>query len=169
MTDERQGDALWPALERLPRGAGVIFRHYSLSSDERKRLFAAIERVCRRRGLILVRAGNDAMHKEQGKHGRSLKRVAGLCTWSAHKLRDVIAGRRAGADAIFISPVFATRSHPGQPPLGVVRASRLAQAAGGRAIALGGVNQQSFRRLQGTGFIGWAAIDGLSGVSALNR
>ena len=31
MTDERMGDGLWAALERLPRGAGVVFRHYRLS------------------------------------------------------------------------------------------------------------------------------------------
>src|SRR5439155_26981070 len=32
MTDERQGDGLWAALERMPRGAGVVFRHYSLGT-----------------------------------------------------------------------------------------------------------------------------------------
>ena len=36
MTDERQGDALWSALERLPRGAGVVFRHYSLPAAARR-------------------------------------------------------------------------------------------------------------------------------------
>ena len=162
MTDERQGDALWQTLERLPRGAGVIFRHYSRPLAERRALFAAIARVCRKHGLVLLRAGDTRMRGEQGVHGRSGKRFGGLRTWPAHDLREAIAGRRAGADAILISPVFATRSHPGQRPLGVVRANRLAQAAAGRAVALGGVNHASLKRLRGTGFVGWAAIDGLS-------
>jgi len=169
MTDERQGEALWTALERLPRGAGVIFRHYSQPLAERRALFAAIAQICRRRGLVLVRSGEARMPGERGVHGRSSRRVVGLRTWPAHNLREVLAGRRMGADAILISPVFATRSHPGQRPLGVVRASRLAQAAAGRAIALGGVNQRSFGRLRGTGFTGWAAIDGLGGAVAPKR
>lgn len=166
MTDERQGDGLWQALERLPRGAGVIFRHYSRPLAERRALFAAIARVCRRRGLVLVRAGGVRMPGEQGVHGRAGKRMKGLRTWPAHNLREVVAGRRLAADAILISPIFPTRSHPGARPLGTARAGRLAQAAGGRAIALGGVNQRSFARLRGAGFIGWAAIDGLSGATA---
>lgn len=160
MTDERLGDALWTALDRLPRGGGVIFRHYSLSIGERRALFAQLAKVARRRGLILVRAGTTPMRGENGVHGRSPKHVRGLCTWPAHNLREVIAGRRAGADVIPISPVFTTRSHAAQRPLGAVRAARLARAAKGRAVALGGMNHQSFRRLNGAGFIGWAAIDG---------
>jgi acyl dehydratase len=30
MTDPRMGEALWQALERMPRGSGVIFRHYGM-------------------------------------------------------------------------------------------------------------------------------------------
>lgn len=160
MTDERLGDALWTALDRLPRGGGVIFRHYSLSIGERRALFAQLAKVARRRGLILVRAGTTPMRGEQGVHGRSLKQGRGFRTWPAHNLREVIAGRRAGANVILISPVLPTRSHAAQQPLGVMRAARLAQAARGKAIALGGMNASSFRRLNGAGFIGWAAIDG---------
>ena len=166
MTDERLGDGLWTALDRLPRGGGVIFRHYSLPTGERRALFAQIARVARRRGLILVRAGTTPMRGEQGVHGRSLKQGRGLRTWPAHNLREVIAGRRAGADVILISPVFTTRSHADQRPLDVVRAARLAQAARGKAVALGGMNPSSFRRLSGTRFTGWAAIDGWVGDRA---
>src|SRR5690348_8595128 len=47
MTDERQGDALWEALERLPRGAGIVFRHYGLSAGERRRLFEQVRKAAR--------------------------------------------------------------------------------------------------------------------------
>lgn len=169
MTDERLGEALWTALERLPRGGGVIFRHYSLPIGERRALFAQVAKVARRRGLILARAGTIPMRGEQGVHGRSLKQGRVLRSWPAHNLREVIAGRRAGADVILVSPVFLTRSHADQRPLGVVRAARLARAAKGRAVALGGMNHQKFRRLRGTGFIGWAAIDGWLGSRPTQR
>ena len=39
MTDERLGDGLWAALERLPKGSGVVFRHYGLAPAERRALF----------------------------------------------------------------------------------------------------------------------------------
>src|SRR5688572_24325822 len=35
LTDERQGEALWHTLRRLPRTVGVIVRHYSLPLPER--------------------------------------------------------------------------------------------------------------------------------------
>lgn len=166
MTDERMGEALWAALERLPRGAGVIFRHYSLPIAARRALFAAILRVAKRRRLVLVRAGATPMHGEQGVHGRSVKRTRGLRSWPAHDLREVVAGHRMGADAIFISPVFPTRSHAGQRALGVVRAAHLARAADGRAIALGGLNAATMRKLSGAGFVGWGAIDAWCDESA---
>ena len=50
MTDERLGDAIWPALARLPRGAGVVFRHYATPAAERRALFAAVARATKRKG-----------------------------------------------------------------------------------------------------------------------
>lgn len=160
MTDERMGDGLWPALARLPRGSGVIFRHYGLDRATRAALFAQVARVAARRRLVLVRAGEGRLGAcEQGRHGRSARHHPGLKTWPAHNPREIIAGRRAGADLIFISPVFATRSHPGGRVLGPLRAALLARYSAGCAIALGGMDRKKFRRLPGQSFRGWAAID----------
>jgi thiamine-phosphate pyrophosphorylase len=56
-------------------------------------------------------------------------------------------GRRAGALAVFISPVFATRSHAGARPLGVLHWQQLARAAGPASAALGGIAGARVRRL----------------------
>jgi hypothetical protein len=61
MTDERMGDALWRALERLPRGAGVVFRHYRLPPVERRALFERVRAVARRRGLRLLLGGPERL------------------------------------------------------------------------------------------------------------
>lgn len=154
MTDERMGDALWCALERLPRGAGVVFRHYRLDPAARRALFAQVARVARRRRLVLVAGGDATLKGAAARHGGR-----GAMTAPAHNAREVIAARRSGAALILISPVFATRSHPDTRPLGMVRAAALARLAQGRGIALGGVCGEDARRLKEAGFFGWAAID----------
>ncbi|MGK6322773.1 thiamine phosphate synthase [Sphingomonas sp. DT-51] len=157
MTDERQGDALWPALERLPRGAGVVFRHHATPSRERARMFARVAAVARRRGLMLVRAGATRFRGEQGVHGR---RGRGLMTSPAHSRREAVAAVRAGAAIVFVSPVFATRSHLGARGLGACRAALIARGLPVRAIALGGIDESRYRRrLRALGFAGFAAID----------
>ena len=58
---------------------------------------------------------------------------------------------------LFVSPVFATRSHPGALVLGAREARRIVRGLPVVVIALGGMNAQRFQRM--TGFDGWAAID----------
>ena len=156
MTDPRLGDRLWDALDRLPRGSGVIFRHYHLPLPERRALFARIAKVARRRGLILLRAGADPMRGERGTHGR---RGRGLTTWPVHSRHEAAAAIRAGADALLVSPVFPTRSHPGAPALGPARFGLLIRGLDVPVIALGGMNPHNARRLRSMGIHGWAAID----------
>ena len=156
MTDERQGEGLWRALERLPRGGGVIFRHYATPAIERRRLFDRVRRVAQRRGLIVVRAGERRMRGEQGVHAR---RGGGIVTWPAHDRREAVRGVRAGADLLFVSPLFGTRSHPGAKAIGPLRAASIARRPGVPVIALGGMDERRWRRARGLGFAGFAAID----------
>jgi thiamine-phosphate pyrophosphorylase len=157
MTDERLGDDLWRALAALPRGGGVVFRHYATDARTRRALFARVRAVARRRGLVLVRAGDVAMRGEQGVHGRRGGR--GIVTWPAHDRVEAVAGVRAGARVLFVSPVFATRSHPGARGTGPLRAAAIARGLGVAAIALGGMDERRFVRIRRLGFAGYAAID----------
>jgi thiamine-phosphate pyrophosphorylase len=155
MTDERLGDGLWAALGRLPPGSGVVFRHYATPARERRALFRRVVRVARTRGLVVVRAGERAGFGEDGVHGGA--RGSGLRTAPAHDRREAVAAVRRGAELLFVSPVFATRSHPGGAALGVRRARRIAQGLPVVSIALGGMDARRFRKL--VGLDGWAAID----------
>ena len=153
MTDERQGEALWLALERVPEGGGVVFRHYRLPARDRRQLFDQVRSVARRRRLVLL-VGGAPLSGGDGVHGR---RGAGLRSYSAHNLSELKAAERSGADLVFLSPVFATRSHPGARSLGPGRFALLAHQAKVPVIALGGMNAERFRTLGGA--YGWAAID----------
>ena len=130
MTDERMGEGMWQAVERLPRGAGIVFRHHATPAGERKRLFARLLRIARGQGLV---------------------------TWPVHDWREARTARRVGAAVTFVSPVFGTRSHLGAASLGVHQGARLARTLPMARVALGGMNPRRFRRL--SGFDGWAAID----------
>ncbi len=76
---------------------------------------------------------------------------------AVHSIEEAEAAARVGASLVFVSPVFATRSHPGAPALGPEHAERIAEAAGAPAIALGGMDARRFAELEG--FYGWAGID----------
>jgi len=160
MTDERLGDGLWTALRRLPRGSGVVFRHYATPAGERRALFRRVVRVARARGLLVIRAGARVGFGENGIHGAG----RGLRTAPAHDRREAVAAMRRGADVLFVSPVFATRSHPGATGLGQRTARKIVQGLPVVVIALGGMDARRFRTL--IGFNGWAAIDAWSGRSS---
>lgn len=150
MTDERMGEQLLPAIAVLPRRSGIVFRHYGLSLGDRRLLLARVERAARRYGHFVTVGG------ENRGHGR------GAITASVHTIRERIAAERSGAKLIFVSPVFATRSHPGAKPLGRVRFGLLIRGARLPIIALGGMTHAKARSLAPFGIYGWAAIDGLT-------
>jgi len=66
MTDERQGDGLLPAVARLPAGAGIVFRHYSLAEVARRDLFDRVKAAAP--GLVLL-AGPAAEARAWGADG----------------------------------------------------------------------------------------------------
>jgi thiamine-phosphate pyrophosphorylase len=156
MTDERLGEGLWSALRHLPRGSGVIFRHYATPAAERRALYRRIARIACERGLLLIRAGEQRLGREDGVHGR---RGGGLVTWPVHSRREAVRALRAGAVVLLVSPVFPTRSHPGAPALGLAAAARITRSMPVAAIALGGMTPTRGLRAQARGFSGWAAID----------
>lgn len=152
MTDERMGDALWPALRRVPPGGGVVFRHLATPSRERLALFRRVRSLAGARRLMLVVAGERLPWA--ARHGGPRPMTA-----PAHDRREAVAGVRAGARVLFVSPVFATRTHSGVKGLGVRRARAVVRGLPVAAVALGGMDAERWRSLQRSGFAGWAGID----------
>jgi thiamine-phosphate pyrophosphorylase len=162
-TDEARMPCLRRVLERLPPGlCGVVFRHDS--APDRAGLLRAVARVCRARRLALSVAGDLAGPAFAGRHlrgGRARGRRGGaFLTSSAHDRRELVRARRAGARLVFVSPAFATTSHPSAGPIGAVRWSALTRRAGLGVLALGGLSGGTARRLPR-----WAA--GVGAIEAL--
>jgi thiamine-phosphate pyrophosphorylase len=167
MTDERMGENLWRALEAVPKGSGIVFRHYSLPRPERRRLFDRVRAIARRKRLVLLLAGSPklaAAWGADGSHGsdpvRGRRRT--IRSMPVHNPRELVASRRARANLLFVSPVFATRSHPGGRPLGSIGLADLTRQAHAPVVALGGVTHRSARALKRCDIYGWAAIDAWS-------
>jgi len=153
MTDERLGGRLIDAVARLPEGAGIVFRHYSLADATRRALFEAVRRVAPGPVLLAGPAELAQAWGADGSHGRH----AGATSAPAHDLGEIRAAELAGAVLLFLSPVFPTRSHPGRAVLGADGFSALASRTKLPVIALGGMNDARAKELSGA--YGWAGID----------
>ncbi|MBJ6122435.1 thiamine phosphate synthase [Sphingomonas sp. BT553] len=154
MTDERLEDRLWPILLHMPPGSGVVFRHRATPPAERRALFQRVRRIARARRLLLL-AVDPPLPGSVGIHGR----VSGATSWPTHDRGEALAGVRANTKLLFVSPIFATRSHPGAAALGPIKARRIGQGLGVAMIAMGGMDARRWRRIRHLGFAGWAGID----------
>ncbi|MFM2300370.1 MAG: hypothetical protein RLZZ84_106 [Pseudomonadota bacterium] len=160
LSDARNDAALERALQRLPRGSGLVLRHYHLPPATRAARLASLIRSARARGHVVVLSGTIAQARRIGADGAygSAAKLArggpGLRLVTAHSLREIARARRA--DAVLLSPVFATRSHPGGKVLGPLRFRLLAAHAGVPVIALGGMDRHRAARF---GMDRWAGID----------
>ncbi len=162
MTDERMGDSLFAAIGRLPGGSGIVFRHYGLPEAERHALFDRVRGAAR--GHLLLLAGPAALAASwgaDGSHGGSHGGGPGdgLRSAPVHDLAEIRAAERDGVDLLFLSPVFATRSHPDARPLGLEGFSELVRETRLPVIALGGMDAARARETAALGAHGWAGID----------
>lgn len=163
MTDDaRLADPLGAA-RALPKGSMVVVR----SRGDPTPLARALLKL---RHVTVLVAGDPLLAVRLGAHGIHLPEAraheAGhwrarfphmLVTSAAHSLRALMLSR---GDAVFLSPVFPTKSHPGRPALSAARANLMARQALKPVYALGGIDAVNVKRL--SGFAGIAAIGALT-------
>jgi thiamine-phosphate pyrophosphorylase len=176
-TDARRLADPRPVVARLPKGlAGVVLRHDE--DPRRAALGRDLARLCRARRLALVVAGDPrlaaalgaGMHLRGGRWPTAApppRRRGAMLTSSAHDVAELRRAARAGVDLVFLSPAFATGSHPGATALGPLRWGLLARTAAvpvGRLsmAALGGIDGASVRRLPRNMCRAVGAIDALA-------
>jgi thiamine-phosphate pyrophosphorylase len=157
------------AARALPPGSLVIVR--ARDDVQRVKLAGQLRGLASARGLILLIAGDPALARAIGANGLHLpearaaeavhwraKNPGWLITVAAHSLSAVLRGRHA--DAVLLSPVFATASHKHALPLSATRARLIARGVTTPVFALGGVTASNAALL--SGFAGIAAISALS-------
>lgn len=164
LSDARNDGALEAALKALPSGSGFVFRHYHLEPKAREDRCRQLAAVANAAGHLTILAGEPALAREWeavGVYGDPARIAAAdglLRLATAHNGEELAEAGRAGADGVFLSPVFATRSHPGAEALGIHGFHVLAQQSPVPVIALGGMTKARARELH---WPRWGAVDGL--------
>lgn len=163
LTDPVRTPDILRIVQRLPRGMGVIWRHFG--EPDRLETGRALSRLCKQRGLVLLvsadpalaaRIGADGVHWPEAR--LTGRRAHGIETASAHSAQAIARARRLGVDAVIVSAVFPSRSPSAGKPLGALRFRQLARKAGLPVYALGGLNPRNAARAMHHA-AGWAAID----------
>ncbi len=160
--------------ERLPRGAGIVFRAFGAADavEQGRRLRA----IADERGLLLLVGAHanlaegiraDGLHMPE-RLAASVPRLRAehphyLITVAAHDTLAVQAAERAGADAVVVSPVFPSNSPSAGEPLSVEGLRDLVAATALPVYALGGVRARTVTQLIGSGIVGIAAVEALAG------
>ena len=171
MTDDQRLSDPESVLATLPRGTGLILRHYG--AQTRTALAQRLATACRQRGLILLIAGDWRLAAKVGAAGVHLpehmarqglapggrlwrKHAQRLATTAAHNAAGLRRAQTLKASAVLLSPIFATASHPTHTPIGTTRAALLLRGLSTPAVALGGVTAASIKGLRS--FAGIAGI-----------
>jgi thiamine-phosphate pyrophosphorylase len=159
------GAANLDVLRQLPRGTGVVLRQCHPDA----KFLTAAKTIARARGLIclvsaqLANRGNR--HWPEAMLARPHRKMCGqVMTSAAHSRRAILQARRCRMDAVFVSPMFATASHPGSKALGRVRLGLMVRDSGMAVIALGGITPKSLYGLRNFPLHGVAAITGWLGA-----
>lgn len=166
LTDPDRTKNLLGVIARLPRGWGVIYRHFGENS--RFTIGAALARACRQRGLILLVSADPALAariRADGVHWPEA-RLRGVRprpshfieTASAHSRIGIARAKALGIDAVIVSTIFPSRSPSAAKAVGPLRFRLIARGANLPVYALGGVNDRNAARAM-SGAAGWAAID----------
>jgi thiamine-phosphate pyrophosphorylase len=154
----------------LPRGWGLVFRHYGDAS--RYEIAAEISKIAHSRGFCLligadpelaVRVGAQGIHWPQ-RLWRGARKWSGrlpLNTMSAHRPSDVLGPQPPGIDARVLSTVFQSGSPSAGPAMGAGRFRSLTEKAGIPVYALGGLSAANAGRVAGQA--GLAGIGQLGG------
>ncbi len=158
MVDARLGEHIPAIVAAMPPRSAVVVRPYAMRLEGRTEMIKGIRRAARAKRHLLLIAGGGSDAGFDGRHGGTRK-TTGFLSLPVHGRRELAQANRLGADAVLISPVWPTRSHPDGAALGKRGFACLAAGSSAQAIALGGVTARGFARLKIHGTAGWAAID----------
>jgi thiamine-phosphate pyrophosphorylase len=170
MTDDaRLADPL-AAARALPQGSMVVLR--ARQDSHRAKLAAELRQITRAAGNKLLIANDGALAVRTEADGIHLSEVLAheASRWRVlHRHWIITAAAHSSAatqipdvDAVFVSPVFATSSHPDAIPLGVAELDRIARQSPVPVYALGGITADNAQQLADMKLIGLAAIGALA-------
>ena len=169
MTDDERLTDPSDIIPLLPPRSAIIVRSKSQAARDKRAL--NIINICQAYDVSLLVSHEippsaligDGVHIPESAKAKWLQKDLWrlrprLVTTSAHNLRAASKASAWGANAILLSPVRQTKSHPESRPLGYWRSAVICQRIEIPTIALGGIDHQNMRRALNLGFSGCAGI-----------
>ncbi|MBT4889223.1 MAG: hypothetical protein HON65_06685 [Rhodospirillales bacterium] len=168
--DERLPDSTQTIIN-MPPGSAIVLRHRDPAI--RQKLAFSLSPLCKNRRVALLIAGDialarncraDGVHFSQNSIARKDHKTQSaihqnwIVTAAAHCRKSALQAHEAGIDAIFLSPVFATKSHPGVKSLGPLGFQAISQVVPTPIYGLGGMNRANIHRLKDCRLAGIAGI-----------
>lgn len=168
-TDPDRTPEPWRIAERLPAGAGVVYRTFGAPDAEA--VARRLRAITSERGVLLLigleadlaeRVGADGVHLPE----RVLTSAATLrathpgwlLTAAVHS-QAAVAAAPTVLDALILSPIFtAGGASASKPTLGVNTLADAVRASNRSIYALGGITTATVSGLTGTGACGFAAV-----------
>jgi thiamine-phosphate diphosphorylase len=153
--------------EAVAGGVNVVqLRERQLPRDELTALGRQVREAISGRALLFVNGdvaaaiaiGADGVHFPEAMAGEAPPSGALLVSRAVHSAEAAVAAQRSGADLIQLGTVFATRSHPGVPTLGVEGVREACERVGAPVIAIGGVTATNAAEVMRAGAAGVAVI-----------
>lgn len=170
-------DAALDSVEHaLGAGAGLLILRLP-RLDPRGRGLVAAESLRRSReaGALVLAHADPALARAAGLDGVHLPAAwtrarrerplpaGAIVTAACHDVTELIAAVRLGCDAVLVSPVGPTPTHPFARPIGWDRFAELARRSPLPAYALGGVGPGDLDRARAAGGFGIAGIRAFAG------
>ncbi|PJA24337.1 MAG: thiamine phosphate synthase [Alphaproteobacteria bacterium CG_4_10_14_0_2_um_filter_63_37] len=158
--------------QALSGGAPWInLRNRDLPPTERRDMALRLRDLTRRFDALLTISGDEALAAQVGADGLHLTSIQDptpmrsrhpdwLLIASTHNADEIARAVAGGVDAVTLSPVFATRSHPEAQPLGLDRFRALIRGCPVPVYGLGGVNLDNLDQVMSAGAAGVSMIRG---------
>jgi len=163
-TSRLSGDAFFQTLTAaLEGGLGqVLVREKTMDSAHLLAFASRIRNITRHFQAKLIIHSQADIAKAVGADGVHLSSVdmheiSAIRQWlndsdmsittACHNATELKMAERYGADAVYLSPVFTTQTHPDTQPLGLDRFQKLARSTTLPVIALGGIQSENRQQL----------------------
>tara|TARA_Y100000590_G_scaffold408615_1_gene499866 strand:- start:8281 stop:8913 length:633 start_codon:yes stop_codon:yes gene_type:complete len=163
---------------KIPEKSAFLFRSYKIK--ERKKIAKQLLKFCKIRKLKLIIASDiklaeeinaDGVHfseymiKKKTINWKEIKNLRLKKNWiittSAHSKRILNKMKNYEIDAVLLSPIFSTKSHPNKKSLGLNKFLSMIKDFELPVYALGGINIKNVKFLDETDIIGYAFQRGI--------
>jgi len=155
----------------LPRGSGLIYRHFG--APNRHHIAARLSKITKRRHLKLLIGNDPKLALEIGADGvhwpemrfteaKYWQNRFAIMTCAAHSRQTLSRLQREPIDAALVSAIFPSNSPSASAPLGVSTLRQLCTQSTIPLYALGGVNIQNMGKISK-----YSGISGIEGIQAV--